>query len=106
MEKIKCDNLTESAIRNFLYQLATGEKQNETRLRTCTAHTFDVYEGNTIRYKVLVSYSTIVAYFDYDSGTFFDVLRVVYGYTATSAQHIAKFKKELSPLISRDIRYM
>lgn len=106
MEKIKCDSLVESTIRNFLYQLATGEKQNRKRLRTCSAYTFDVYEGDTIRYKVLVSYSTIVAYFDYDGGTFFDVLRVVYGYTATSAQHIAKFKKELSPLINRDLCYM
>lgn len=58
------------------------------RLRTCNAHV-EYYCG----YVVLVSYSTPVAFID-DKGRLFDVLRLVYGYTATSAQHIAKFKKD------------
>lgn len=41
-------------------------------------------------YAFLVSYSTLVAYIDSD-GVLVDILRLVYGYTATSAKHIAKF---------------
>lgn len=43
------------------------------------------------QYIFLVSYSTMVAYIDPD-GVLVDVLRLVYGYTATSAKHIAKFR--------------
>ena len=42
---------------------------------------------------LLRSYSTIVAAYNVESGEMFDFLRLVYGYTATSAQHIAKFCK-------------
>ena len=44
----------------------------------------------------LVSYGTPIALFMADGGTLYDCLRVVYGYTATSSQHIYKFKKWLS----------
>ena len=43
---------------------------------------------------VLVSYGTPIAVYAYSS-SFYDCLRVVYGYTATSAQHISKFIKWL-----------
>lgn len=43
------------------------------------------------KYLVLKSYNTIVALYDIDNDTAYDFLRVVYGYTATSAQHISKF---------------
>lgn len=43
----------------------------------------------------LVSYGTPIAVYT-DDGSLYDCLRVVYGYTATSAQHISKFKKWLS----------
>ena len=59
------------------------------RLRECTAF---VYE--TESYYVLRSYSTYVAFIRKSDGTCFDILRAVYGYTATSAQHIAKFKTD------------
>ena len=39
----------------------------------------------------LRSYDTIVAFIDKSTDTLYDVLRYVYGYTATSAQHISKF---------------
>ena len=55
------------------------------RLRTCHACVFA--SGN---YYLLQSYSTIIAAIDED-GNLYDFLRYVYGYTATSAQHIAKF---------------
>lgn len=56
------------------------------RLYNCQAHII-----HTERYTLLQSYNTIVAVY-YD-GTVYDCLRTVYGYTATSAQHISKFQK-------------
>ena len=43
------------------------------------------------RYTYLKSYSTIVAFIDNKNCVACDILRLVYGYTATSAQHISKF---------------
>ena len=43
---------------------------------------------------VLVSYGTPIAVYT-DDGSLYDCLRVVYGYTATSSQHISKFIKWL-----------
>lgn len=40
---------------------------------------------------ILRSYSTIVAAYNVETYELFDFLRLVYGYTAISAQHIAKF---------------
>lgn len=58
------------------------------RLNYCQAW---VYQSSG--YRFLVSYKTIVAFID-DSGNMFDVLRFMYGYTATSAMHIAKFRNK------------
>ena len=55
-------------------------------LRSCTAW---VYETNGFYF--LQSYDTIVAFIDKSTDTLYDVLRYVYGYTSTSAQHISKF---------------
>ena len=43
---------------------------------------------------ILRSYNTVVAVVDKCTGNTWDVLRMVYGYTSTSAQHIAKFSKD------------
>ena len=59
------------------------------RLRSCTAW---VYE--TSEYYVLQSYGTVVACILKSNDTCFDFLRYVYGYTPTSAQHIAKFRHD------------
>lgn len=59
------------------------------RLRTCTAY---VYETDS--YYLLKSYATFVAFIRKSDGECFDILRNVYGYSATSAQHIAKFKND------------
>lgn len=59
------------------------------RLRTCTASVFE-----TEHYYLLKSYSTFVAVINKKTDACFDVLRMVYGYTATSAQHIAKFRHD------------
>ena len=48
-----------------------------------------VYE--TADYYFLVSYYTLVAFIDKTTDTCYDILRYVYGFTSTSAQHIAKF---------------
>ena len=56
------------------------------RLRTCQAIVFEFDDCY-----ILQSYHTIVAGIRKDTGEEFDFLRMVYGYTATSAQHIAKF---------------
>lgn len=67
------------------------EKQNDGlvnmgRLRSCNA---TVYENE--RYIVLISYTTTVAFIDKREQKAYDILRLIYGYTSTSAQHIRKF---------------
>ena len=57
------------------------------RLRTCSAKVAMFSD-----YIVLVSYHTMVAFIK--DGVLYDVLRYVYGYTSTSAQHIAKFARD------------
>lgn len=56
------------------------------RLRSCSAYVFET-EG----FYILRSYGTYVAVIRKYDDIMVDALRLVYGYTATSAQHIAKF---------------
>ena len=58
------------------------------RLYTCNAH-IEYVDG----YIGLISYNTLIACIDEETGILYDFLRAVYGYTATSAQHISKFAK-------------
>ena len=58
------------------------------QLYTCKA---TVYQ--TWTFIVLRSYNTIVAIIDKKDMTLYDFSRYVYGYTATTAQHISKFAK-------------
>ena len=69
---------------------------NFKQLRRCSADVAPVMDAETgeLLYYVLRSYSTIVAAIDVRTDTLYDFLRYVYGYTATSAQHIAKFDKD------------
>lgn len=60
-----------------------------TRLRSCKAW---VYE--TESFYLLESYRTVVAVIDKSTNDLYDALRTVYGYTATSAQHISKFRTD------------
>ena len=75
-------------VEEFLDRFNSSDETYETRkqLRTCNAkvYTFDSFY-------VLQSYDTIVAAIDRKDGTCYDFLRLVYGFTSTSAQHIAKF---------------
>ena len=59
------------------------------RLRSCSAHVLE-----TPSFFILRSYNTVVAVIDKDTGSTWDVLRMVYEFTRTSAQHIAKFSND------------
>ena len=82
-----------------LYEKAVAVEKTE-RLYTCKAYV--QYLDNCI---ALVSYNTMVAVFDRETGNFYDVLRYTYGYTSTSAQHIAKFRNLLRGRIQAEYRY-
>lgn len=56
------------------------------RLNRCQAWVY-----KTKNYYILRSYSTFIACISIKHDTCFDMLRLEYGYTATSAQHVAKF---------------
>lgn len=47
------------------------------------------------QFAVLRSYDTLIAVYYPDTDTIYDALRYVYGFTSTSAQHIAKFRRWL-----------
>lgn len=68
------------------------------RLNSCQAWTYE--NGDFV---VLISYNTEVACIDMRTGICYDYLRKVYGYTATSAQHIAKFMKKLG--VTKKVTY-
>ena len=59
------------------------------QLRTCSAEVCE-----TENFYILRSYNTIVAVIEKATDIFADVLRMVYGYTSTSCQHIAKFRRD------------
>ena len=69
---------------------------NNRRLRSCSASVADAIDCETgeVLYHVLTSYNTVIAIIDTQTDTLYDFLRYVYGYTSTSAQHIAKFDKD------------
>lgn len=70
------------------------------RLRSCQAR---VYE--TDNYFALESYDTFVAVIRKCDYMVVDVLRFAYGYTNTSAQHIAKFIHDYTPYPWNNSRY-
>lgn len=85
-----CENLhVLDAIDRFNDRPSTDILKHVERLRSCSA---DVYETND--YYVLRSYQTIIAIIDKETEMCYDFLRYVYGYTSTSAQHIAKFMSD------------
>lgn len=70
------------------------QEKDKKRLRTCSAWTTEI--GH---YTVLVSYQTIVAFIDNSTHEMYDILRYIYGYTATSAQHISKFAHDFDHVV-------
>lgn len=87
-EQININNECMKAIEQFNAYSDSNESRNKKRLDYCTAYTME-----NDRYYVLQSYNTIVAFIDKENGIMYDVLRYVYGYTATSGKHIAKFRR-------------
>lgn len=91
-EQVKINSFVEE-----VWNQAISELHNEhctvepVRLRSCRARVFE-----TTHYYFLQSYNTLVACIDKEQDTLVDVLRLVYGYTSTSAQHITKFYKDFS----------
>ncbi len=77
-------------IESLLYSVFNNGKKC-CKLYSCSA---EIWECNGIL--ALVSYGTPIAVFTPSGGSLYDCLRVVYGYTATSSQHISKFKKWLA----------
>ena len=77
------------SVESILYYAFNNGKKR-CKLYSCNA---EIRECNGIL--VLVSYGTPIAVYAFNS-LLYDCLRVVYGYTATSAQHISKFEKWLA----------
>lgn len=80
------NNVSEEIFKAANNELKAYGAKSQKRLRYCCA---DVFQ--TENYFILKSYATFVAAIDKTTLQGVDVLRLVYGYTATSAQHIRKF---------------
>ena len=84
-----------------LDQWQTKRNPYMARLRTCQAWVIE-----TQNYYFLQSYNTVVAFIDKKEDILYDVLRLVYGYTSTSAHHIAKFAHDYSRIyLNGTVRY-
>lgn len=91
-EQIADNAIIEQYIDELNAEISVAGLQYWERLRTCNAHVY-----RTPHFIVLRSYNTIVAAISENAHSrpvFIDFLRLVYGYTSTSAQHIAKFKHD------------
>ena len=89
-EQIVINEKVKKAI-DLFNKLGGVDHKSAKRLRSCSAYVYD--DEN---YYVLRSYNTIIAIIDTATDTLYDFLRLVYGYTSTSAQHIAKFDHDYS----------
>lgn len=85
-EQIKVNEYVENISNDINALLRTSYPSNWHRLYNCKAAWTKAGD-----WMILCSYSSIVAAYNVNTGEMFDFLRLVYYYTATSAQHIAKF---------------
>lgn len=89
-EQIRMNSVIEKVWNDAMLEFSNEYDSLEpVRLRSCNARVFE-----TTHYYFLQSYETLVACIDKQQDTLVDVLRDVYGYTSTSAQHISKFNKD------------
>lgn len=92
-EQIADNAIVEEYIDEINEEISVNGLEYVGRLRKCQAY---IYRTN--HFTILCSYNTIVAAIYQRTPTsakvFIDFLRLVYGYTATSAQHIAKFRND------------
>lgn len=82
--------INEWVTQNYEKAVAEFDKLNMMWRRLYTRSAYYAVGDN---YIYLMSYCTVIAVIDCHTKECFDFLRMVYGYTATSAQHIAKFCK-------------
>ena len=87
-EQNRINEIVREEYRKFSEEVQHRGTQYIAKLRSCSA---EVWASDS--YYILRSYSTIVAIID-SNGNLYDFLRMVYGYTATSAQHISKFARD------------
>ena len=83
-DQIKINELCREKLAAALKEINGDTKVK--RLLSCTATVY-----NTDHFYILKSYDTFIACIEKRTDTLYDALRVVYGYTATSAKHISKF---------------
>lgn len=88
-EQLKINSFMISVWNDALQELRTSNTMKRDRLRTCQA-----WVHETQNFYILRSYNTFIACIHKESDTLYDMLRYEYGYTATSAQHIAKFRSD------------
>ena len=84
-EQAWINEIVNEEYRKFSEETSHTGMQYIGRLRSCSA---EVWASDS--YYILRSYNTIIAIID-SNGILYDFLRMVYGYTATSAQHVNKF---------------
>lgn len=90
----RCENVVDM-VENWKNWRNDYEFRTVRKLRNCTAEIVDVYAKDGRKLATLLrSYKTIVAAYD-GRNTVYDFLRLVYGYTATSAQHVRKFAEDM-----------
>lgn len=87
-EQNRINEIVSAEYRKFEEEAQHKGTQYIARLRSCSA---EVWASDS--YYILRSYNTIIAIID-SKGNLYDFLRMVYGYTATSAQHISKFARD------------
>lgn len=97
---MKDNEVWEAVSKNLENKINAGDYSAKQRLRSCTAYKYYFKrEGTPYEIVALQSYSTVVAmaYINKEDKRIrvHDFLRIVYGYTSTSAQHIAKFRNEM-----------
>ena len=90
IHKSESNRVFYSNIESILYEVFNN-CERISRLYSCNAEIWE-YKG----FLALVSYKTPIAVYAPGNATLYDCLRIVYGYTSTSAQHISKFSKWLA----------
>lgn len=93
----------ENTVEKLNEEINKGFFNSGIRLRSCSAYVFE-----SENFYFLRSYSTVVACINKTTGQKYDFLRLVYGYTSTSAQHISKFfhdygDRVIAPYTYRDV---
>ena len=82
-----CYNIFDDCMKEFRETPLNDRKTK--KLRSCSAEVIE-----TENYYILKSYNTFIACIEKENDILIDVLRTEYGYTSTSAQHIAKFSHD------------